>query len=167
MIRAIRHFVLFLAAAFLLLPIADAQSSSQRRKAKTTTNTTKAKPATGPDRKVAGTLVDSETGESLPFSNVFVRGTLIGVQTDLDGRFAVSVPAAYDTLRFSAMGYDPQFRVLSQLKGKTDSLVIKMRPDNIAIDEILVRPDDAPRRLLKAVIANKERNNPVNHDRAE
>ncbi len=167
MIRAIRHFVLFLAVAFLLLPLADAQSSSQRRKAKTTTKNIKATPATGPDRKVAGSLVDSETGEALPFSNVFVRGTLIGVQTDLDGRFAVSIPAAYDTLRFSAMGYDPQFRVLSQLKGMTDSLIIKMRPDNIAIEEILVRPDDAPRRLLKAVIANKGRNNPVNHDRAE
>lgn len=166
--KAIRLLILLLSALFLASGVSYAQSHKSKRKAKaTTTQKAKVKPVTGPDRKVAGILHDSETGEPLPFSNVFVRATLIGTQTDLDGRFAVTVPAAYDTLRFSAMGYGDKYLVLSQVKGRLDTLVVKMRPDNIAIDEVVIRPDDAPRRLLKAVIANKKRNDPTNHDRAQ
>lgn len=166
--KAIRFLILLLTALSLTSGAALAQSKRAARKAKaTTTQKAKAKPVTGPDRKVAGVIQDSETGEPLPFSNVFVRATLIGTQTDLDGRFAVTVPAAYDTLRFGAMGYEDKFILLSKTKGKLDTLVIKMRPDNIAIDEVVIRPDDAPRRLLKAVIANKKRNDPTNHDRTQ
>lgn len=165
MFRATRHLALLLAALFLLAAsTSEAQTRGRGRKARTTA----ARPVpAGLDRRVAGVLLDSETGEPLPFSNVFVRATLVGTQTDFDGRFALTVPARYDTLRFSAMGYDDQFRVLSRLRpAALDSLEIRMRPANIAIDEIVVTPDDAPRRLLKAVIANKRRNNPANHDRA-
>ena len=166
--KAIRFLILLLTALSLTSGAALAQSKRAARKAKaTTTQKAKAKPVTGPDRKVAGVLQDSQTGEPLPFSNVFVRATLIGTQTDLDGRFAVTVPAAYDTLRFGAMGYEDKYILLSKTKGKLDTLVIKMRPDNIANDEVVIRPDDAPHRLLKAVIANKKRNDPTNHDRTQ
>ncbi len=162
--KAILHIILFLLAAIAAMPAAYGQRKKTARRGGAAASQ---RVLTGPDRHLGGVVVDSETGETLPFSNVFVRATLIGVQTDFDGHFSLMVPARYDTLRFSAMGYDEQFRVISQIKGGRDSLVIKMRPDNISIEEITVKPDDAPRRLLKAVLANKGRNNPANHDRAE
>ncbi len=118
------------------------------------------------DRKISGIVVDSENGETLPFSNVYVRQTLIGVQTDFDGAFSISVPAKYDTLWIGAMGYRDQF-LLTREAVKKDSLVVRLIPENIAIEEITVTPDDAPHRLLKAVIANKDKNNPENHKRTE
>ncbi len=118
------------------------------------------------DRTIKGVVRDSETGETLPFSNVFVKRTLVGTQTDYDGTFSLNVPARYDTIWFSAMGYTEQFRRVKDIAGR-DSLVIKMRPDNIAIEEIVVRPDDAPRKLMKAVVREKQRNNPENHQRSE
>lgn len=163
----------WLTAAVLMFAISatlplDAQA--QKRRAKTTKSTTSTVVRTGPDRKLCGEVLDSETGEVLPFSNVFIQGTLIGTLTDLDGHFDISVPARYDTVRFSAMGYRDNWMLVDDavktLKSR-DTLRVKMKPDNIAIDEIKVRPDDGPERIMKSLIANKKRNNPQSHQRAE
>lgn len=162
--------IIYIAAVLALPLVASAQSKSASRRGRRAVTTQPAKPRTGPDRKVAGWLVDSQSGETLPFSNVFVRGSLIGTQTDLDGRFQLSIPARYDTLRFSAMGYDEQFRLVDDLAravAKGDSVIIKMKPDNLKLDEVLVRPDDKPHRLLRAVVFSKPQNDPAAHDRAE
>lgn len=157
--------VISIIACMVMAQPAEAQQRRSRSRAKTAAAAPK-RVATGPDRKIAGALVDSESGETLPFSNVFVRGTLIGTLTDMDGRFALTVPARYDTIRFGAMGYREQW-MLTEIAAKSDSLVVKMVPDNIAIGEVEVHPDDAPTRLIKSVIANKRRNDPNGHRRAE
>ena len=118
------------------------------------------------ERHIEGVLVDSENGETLPFSNVFVRGTLVGTQTDIDGNFSLNVPLRYDSLWFGAIGYTELRLPMAQLV-KSDSLVVKLRPDNLALDEVLVTPDDAPRRLMKAVFAHKDENDPMAHQRTE
>lgn len=167
-----RLFVLIIfISALLSAPLAThAQSRQTGKRTRKATTTQTAKPRTGPDRKVAGWLVDSQNGEGLPFSNVFVPNSLIGTQTDLDGRFQLSIPARYDTIRFSAMGYDEQFRLVDDLAKSTakgDTIIIKLKPDNLQIDEVLVRPSDKPHRLLRAVAQSKTYNDPADHDRTE
>ena len=162
--RDIRVIVCVLMAMLSVGVVCDGQSQRRRGKGQ---KVGVVRVDRHPDMRVGGVVVDGETGEGLPFSNVYVRGTLVGTQTDMDGRYELVVPAAYDTLRFGAMGYDEQYRVVSEIRGRMDSVVVRLRPDNIAIEEIEVRPDDAPRRLLMAVIGNKGRNNPANHTRAE
>lgn len=117
-------------------------------------------------RHVEGRLVDAESRETLPFSNVFVSGTLVGTLTDELGHFALNIPAKYDTLSFSAIGYHTRRELIGALLLR-DSVVIDMWSDALAIDEIMVRPDDKPRQLMKAVLANKRRNNPATHPRAQ
>ena len=119
-------------------------------------------------RTIAGTMQDAETSEPIPFSNVYVKRTLVGTLTDLDGRFSLTIPAGKDTVWFGAMGYAEQYIRVSALdKTGRDSLRIQMRPERIAVDEITVKPDDAPTRLLKNVLKHKDANNPENHQRAE
>jgi outer membrane receptor protein involved in Fe transport len=43
----------------------------------------------GSSGKIAGTVKDKETGEALPFANVFVDGTSMGAATDIDGNFTI------------------------------------------------------------------------------
>lgn len=171
MIKRISGIVIILLAALSLAMPSYAQSKGgAAKRPRKTAAAQQVKPRTGPDRNVAGWLLDSQSGETLPFSNVFVRGTLIGVQTDMDGHFQLSVPARYDTLRFSAMGYDDQFRLvddLARMTSKGDSVIIKMRPDNLQIDEVVVRPDDKPHRLMRAVVNGKGKNDPAQHVRTE
>ena len=43
--------------------------------------------------EVSGTVSDSETGETLPFAYVQIKGTTTGTQTDMDGRYTIETPA--------------------------------------------------------------------------
>ena len=38
---------------------------------------------------ISGTVKDALTGEPIPFANVAFKGTFIGVNTDMDGHYAM------------------------------------------------------------------------------
>ncbi|TGE06695.1 TonB-dependent receptor [Hymenobacter fodinae] len=58
------------------------------------------------DVTVTGRVVD-EKGSAMPGVNVVVKGTAIGTQTDVDGRYSVTAPEGA-TLVFSFVGYTAQ-----------------------------------------------------------
>lgn len=56
--------------------------------------------------KIAGTVKDKETGEPLPFANVFIDGTTMGAATDIDGNFTIlNVPPGIYSITASVVGY--------------------------------------------------------------
>ena len=56
---------------------------------------------------IAGTLTDKDlNNESLPFANVLIKGTNIGVTTDETGKYTISVDAGSYTIQFSFLGYE-------------------------------------------------------------
>ena len=57
---------------------------------------------------VTGTVVDAQSGETLPGVTISVKDTNIGTATDVDGEFELSVPSLYDILIFSSIGYQSQ-----------------------------------------------------------
>lgn len=58
------------------------------------------------DVTISGIIKDEETGESLPFANVFIKGTTIGTTTNLDGHFTIThVPSDTSVLILSYIGY--------------------------------------------------------------
>ncbi|MDZ7394119.1 MAG: carboxypeptidase-like regulatory domain-containing protein [candidate division KSB1 bacterium] len=60
----------------------------------------------GTTGKIAGTVVDADTGEPLPGVNVILEGTTMGAATDMAGRYVVLfVPPGIYTLRASMIGY--------------------------------------------------------------
>jgi outer membrane receptor protein involved in Fe transport len=57
--------------------------------------------------KIAGTVKDSETGESLPGTNIILLGTEMGAATDIDGDyFILNVPPGVYSLQARMMGYE-------------------------------------------------------------
>ncbi len=56
---------------------------------------------------ITGTLTDKEANnQSLPFANVLIKGTSIGTNTDIDGKYTLTIlPGSY-TLQFSFVGYE-------------------------------------------------------------
>ncbi|MEM1126377.1 MAG: TonB-dependent receptor [Bacteroidota bacterium] len=90
--------------------------------------------AVAQNQSISGTVTDAETGGPLPGVNVFAKGTTAGGATDLDGRYAIQVPASADTLVFSFVGYIAQEVAI---QGRTVIDVV-MAPDVERLNEVLV-----------------------------
>lgn len=56
---------------------------------------------------VRGFVYDEKTGEPMIFTNVFLKGTTMGIATDVNGFYSITkIPAGSYTLMTTAMGYD-------------------------------------------------------------
>lgn len=58
--------------------------------------------------KVTGTITDAATGEALVGVNVVIEGSTIGVMTDINGKYTLSVPNLNGVLQISYIGYVAQ-----------------------------------------------------------
>jgi len=129
--------------------------------------------ATPQRTSVSGIVVDSESGETLPFVQVyFLKSTSnrglepsgVGTTTDLDGHFSISNTAGYTILNFQMVGYKTGTITLDKGQAKSN-IKIKLEPDVYGLQDIIVTPKnkrkDYRRRgnpaveLIKNVIANK------------
>jgi len=63
---------------------------------------------TNAQNTVTGTITDTKTGEALPGASVKVDGSSIGVSTDGQGRYSISVPSSNAKLVFTFIGYQPR-----------------------------------------------------------
>lgn len=82
---------------------------------------------------ISGTVTDG-AGEPLPGVNVVVKGTTIGVMTDIDGKYIINVPDRNAALVFSYVG----FVSYEQVVGTQRVINAKLREDSQLIDEIVV-----------------------------
>ncbi|MGA2408676.1 MAG: TonB-dependent receptor, partial [Bacteroidales bacterium] len=87
-----------------------------------------------PQLTVKGTVTDATTGEALPGVNVVVRGTTVGVLTDVKGNYTLEVPNASVTLQFSFIGYVTQEIAVA---GKT-VIDVALAGNVTGLDEVVV-----------------------------
>ena len=85
-------------------------------------------------QNISGTVVDQQN-EPLPGVSVVVKGTTIGMATDVQGKFEINVPnASNKTLVFSFMGYKTQEHTI----GRNTNFNIVLEEDTKLIDEVVV-----------------------------
>lgn len=88
---------------------------------------------------IKGTVVD-EMGKTLPGVTVVIRGTSVGVATNHDGIFSITLPADTATLIFTFVGMETQYVKIPALK-KGESrkdLRVVMKEDKIALEDVVV-----------------------------
>jgi iron complex outermembrane receptor protein len=83
--------------------------------------------------KVSGKVTD-EKGEPLPGVSIVVKGTTIGILTDMDGKYVLNVTGPDVVLEFSFVGYDPQTFVV----GNHTTINVKLVEKNISIEQVVV-----------------------------
>lgn len=83
-------------------------------------------------RTVTGTVTD-ETGEPLIGATVKVAGTSIGAVTNIDGQYAVRIPADARELTFSYVGYSTVTRTAD-----ADVIDVQLLPNSEVLDEVVV-----------------------------
>lgn len=85
----------FLLASFFLIQLSFAQTGS-----------------------ISGNVTDAQSGEPLPFCNVFINNSTISTTTDFDGNYILNdVPAGEFDLGFSFMGYEAVQKTASVKSG--------------------------------------------------
>ena len=90
---------------------------------------------------ISGVVKDKESGETLPFANVFVKDTNIGTTTNADGFFTLfNVPSETSTIQVQYLGYKVETLVLTPDRVK-DKITILLMPDNNQLDEVVVSND--------------------------
>lgn len=78
---------------------------------------------------ITGTVKDAETGETLPFCNVFINNTTISTATDVDGKFTLSgLESGPQEVGFSFMGYVAETRKINLNAGGTLTLNLTLKP---------------------------------------
>jgi len=59
---------------------------------------------------IRGFVYNKKNGEPVIFTNVYLKGTSIGAQTDVNGYYSIKVVAGEYSLAFTAVGYDSVFQ---------------------------------------------------------
>ena len=115
-------------------------------------------------QNIQGVVTDSLTNDPIPYLAVFYEGKGVGSITDNDGHYKVETRKGWNKLTFSAVGYVT--KVVNIIPGVTKNLNVRMRPDDIMLDEVVVKPkrekysrkNNPAVELMKKVIAHKNNN---------
>ncbi|MBE6276128.1 MAG: carboxypeptidase-like regulatory domain-containing protein [Bacteroides sp.] len=111
--------------------------------------------------QIQGVVKDADTGEPLPFVNIFYEGKGVGAISDIDGRFNVEKMVEWKALTFSSVGYTTE---VVPITAKTKFLTVTMKVMDHTLDEVVVRPkrekysrkNNPAVELMKKVVAAKE-----------
>ena len=114
--------------------------------------------------RIRGKVFDAETGESLPFVDVGLLGTNVGVSTDLDGYYNIETRFPSDTVFASFLGYETGYFKI--VLNKTNKIDFQLKSESLQMEtvEISVKKEKYSKKnnpaleLAKKVIGNRDRN---------
>lgn len=90
--------------------------------------------------QISGKVLDSKTQEPLPFANVFINNTTIGVAADANGEFTLkNLPIGIADVVFSFVGYKSYQTKLTVNADEQLKITIKLIPDEIELENIEVK----------------------------
>ena len=81
---------------------------------------------------VSGKVTDAEDGQPVPFASVHLEGTMVGVSTDSEGKYMITIPED-GILVFSSIGYKSKEVAVEGRK----TLNVTLEPDAEFIDETI------------------------------
>ncbi len=91
-------------------------------------------------QSIEGNIRDVNTGEPIPFANVFFSGTLIGTTSDLDGNFSLNYQSGgkFDLI-VSFVGYKEYIKTITP--NDEVFLEVKLEPEVIQLNDVYVNAD--------------------------
>ena len=112
-------------------------------------------------QKVSGIVVDAQSGQGLPYVNVFYDGKGVGAMSDINGNFTVPYHKGWTQLSFSSVGFKKKIVTIS---GPMNRLTVKLDMDALVIKGVSVkgkrkkynRKDNPAVELMRKVIEAKK-----------
>jgi hypothetical protein len=109
---------------------------------------------------INGKIIDSRSGEALPFANIVYNSRGLGTVSNIDGKFRIPVEPEVEFLKFSYLGY-LSYRMEIDSSVTRKNLIIKLKPVSYDLNEVSVFPGINPaHRIIDKAIENRDLNNP-------
>lgn len=107
-------------------------------------------------KTVTGYVKTENTKEPVPFANISIKGTTIGVASNWDGYFSIDANIG-DTILLSSIGYIPQ-KIVAQSHTQIP-VTVYLEQNYFSLDEIKVKPNkDFSKEVLKKIQKHKKEN---------
>ncbi len=114
-------------------------------------------PAAAQVTKIMGKVTDAQTKEPIPFVNILIKGTTLGVLTDFDGNYAIEFRVPADSIRASLIGYQAVTRKFQ--RNQFQNISFELQPEQYDLPEVTIRYSGNPaERIMKKVADNKAKN---------
>jgi hypothetical protein len=107
---------------------------------------------------ISGKVTDAETGEGMPFVNVYFKGTTVGTTTDFNGNYNLIVTNPADTLYASYVGYKERGKAVD--KAKSDQVILfQLTSAALKLNEVVIYAGENPSwKIMRKVVKNKDKN---------
>ena len=113
---------------------------------------------------VSSEVINSDIEKPIPFVNIYIKNTTIGVVTNLDGLFQINIPEKHNngSLIFSAMGFEILEINISNLRQGV-SEKIKLKPSTTLLDEVIVSAKNnlTANKIVQLALDNYDKNFPT------
>jgi Family of unknown function (DUF5686)/CarboxypepD_reg-like domain len=111
----------------------------------------------GQETIVQGKVTDANSGDPLPFVNVYFKGTQIGITTDFDGNYLIKTKNPTDSLVSGYVGYKTKVKAIK--KGVEQTINFQLEEDITSLQEVVIKAGENPAfEILRRVQRNKDKN---------
>lgn len=113
---------------------------------------------------IKGVVRDAKTKQPLPFVDVVLKGTYVGVSTDLDGQYLIKTKNPSDTIQVSFLGYQTIERPINQEERQV--LDFYLEEEGYQLESVTIlgkkgkyrKKNNPAVELMRKVIANRDKN---------
>ena len=89
---------------------------------------------------ISGTVTDKDLkDEALPFANVTIKGTSNGATTDINGKYAIDVPAGSHVIVFSFLGYISKEITFTVVGGEKKMINQSIGSGSVTMKDVIVK----------------------------
>lgn len=108
------------------------------------------------DSNLFGEVIDTKTGEHLPYVKVVLKGTTVGTTTDASGHYYMTnLPTGRFVIQVSQMGYETAYKEIEIKKDISVELNFQLKVENFNLNEVVVTANrnETNRMLAPALVS--------------
>lgn len=106
---------------------------------------------------ISGKIIESASGNPIPFANVRVVGTTKGVTSNFDGFYSLSYDKPIDSLSVSYIGFKTKIKKV--VSGQSHRMNFQLEEDIVSLEDVVVLSGENPAfPILRNVVKNRKNN---------
>lgn len=106
---------------------------------------------------ITGVLLDKDSNnQPLPFANVLIKGTKIGTNTDIDGKYTIITAPGNYTIQFSFVGYETVEAPVTVVANETVKLDNSLGSGSYKLKDVVIKSNGGGREKETALLLDQK-----------